>query len=91
MTSQKLTAALFGLMILLLGVGNAAAQARDEVFLPVRQGEKWGFIDRTGKERIKPVFDDAVDFGCDYRKLGPRTTGFFEGCGFPSAGYAGDG
>jgi len=34
MTSQKLTAALFGLMILLLGVGNAAAQARNEVFLP---------------------------------------------------------
>src|SRR6266478_266184 len=30
---------------------------------------------------------------CDYRKLGPRATGFFKvlrSCDFPSAGYAGD-
>ena len=45
-----------------MGIGESSAQLGHERLLPIRQGEKWGFIDETGKERIKPVFDDVDDF-----------------------------
>jgi hypothetical protein len=38
------------------------AQAGDEVLLPIHQGGKWGYINRSGEVVIKPQFDSAEAF-----------------------------
>src|SRR6185312_8899302 len=46
-------------LVLVLAATANLAEEHNDVLLPMRQHEKWGFIDRAGHIRISPQFDDA--------------------------------
>src|ERR1044071_581992 len=43
-------------------LGHAQAQEPVESLLPIQQGGKWGYINRSGEVVIKPKFDSAQPF-----------------------------
>ena len=53
-------------LILLLTVSLFSCNKKKEIFdytiIPVKSGDKWGYVDATGNEVIQPRFDQAYDF-----------------------------
>ena len=93
---RSLTTLICTSLILLVCPGTqqrSLAQNADENLLPIQQGGKWGYINRSGEVIIKPQFDSAELFSEGLAlvrypprkkplKSGEKTTELVEGMGF---------
>src|SRR6218665_3634875 len=64
----------FLLLVFLLSAFSASSQSREILLAPVKIGDQWGYINKTGKIVINPQFDDSWGFneGLAVIKLGGK-------------------
>ena len=62
MHKTSLTKLICTSLMLLACLGHSQAQNASETLLPIQQGGKWGYINRSGEVVIKPKFDWTESF-----------------------------